>query len=89
MTLASATNDTSALFQVILEQSLKAVGGKRGFIALVDLDSGQLIIRHTAGEGWDKDKVARFEKYTIYRRRITSASFLHIISSSIHRGTGR
>lgn len=54
--LAASTTDLAELLQAVLERGLPAVGGNRGFIALVDFDSGQLVIRHTAGEGWDEDK---------------------------------
>jgi signal transduction histidine kinase len=43
--------------QIILDRGLEAVGGNRGFIALVDFDSGQLVIGNTAGEGWDAEKI--------------------------------
>ena len=55
--LAASTTDLEKLLQAVLEQGLRVVGGNRGFIALVDFESGQLVIRHTAGEGWDKEKI--------------------------------
>lgn len=55
---ASATN-LDELLQEILERGMKAVDGNRGFIALVDFDSGQLETRYTTGEGWDEDRIKR------------------------------
>jgi signal transduction histidine kinase len=55
--LAASTSDQSELLQAILERGLRAVNGNRGFIAVVDFDSGRLVIRHTAGEGWDQEKI--------------------------------
>ncbi len=55
--LAASTSDQSELLQAMLERGLRAVNGNRGFIAVVDFDSGRLVIRHTAGEGWDQEKI--------------------------------
>ena len=43
------------LLKVALEEALKAVGGTRAFLALVDTLSGELAVRFTAGKGWTED----------------------------------
>lgn len=40
------------LLKVSLEEALRAVGGTRAFLALVDTLSGELAVRFTAGDGW-------------------------------------
>lgn len=55
--LSASTTNLADLLQAVLERGLQAVGANRGFIALVDFDSGQLVIRHTAGQGWSEEKV--------------------------------
>lgn len=63
--LATSTADLSALIQALLERGIRVVGGNRGFIALVDFDSGQLLIQCAAGEGWDEEKkLRRLELHT-------------------------
>jgi signal transduction histidine kinase len=57
--LAASTTDLKSLFQTILDRAIVSVGANRGFIALVDFDSGQLEIRHTSGEGWDDEKIRK------------------------------
>ncbi|MGB9587248.1 MAG: GAF domain-containing protein [Armatimonadota bacterium] len=56
-TLAISATNLQQLLQTILIRGLEAVGGNRGFIALVDFDSGQLVIGNTAGEGWDAERI--------------------------------
>ena len=43
------------LLKVALEEALRAVGGNRAFLALVDTLSGELAVRFTAGAGWTED----------------------------------
>ncbi len=43
------------LLKATLEEAMKAVGGTRGFLALVDTLSGELALRFTAGDGWTED----------------------------------
>lgn len=43
------------LLKVSLEEALRAVGGLRAFLALVDTLSGELAVRFTAGDGWTED----------------------------------
>lgn len=63
--LATSTADLSRLLQDLLEQGVRAVNGNRGFIALVDFDSGQLLIQCVAGQGWnDEIKLRRLELHT-------------------------
>jgi signal transduction histidine kinase/putative methionine-R-sulfoxide reductase with GAF domain len=65
MALATSTADLSELLQDLLEQGVRAVNGNRGFVALVDFDSGQLVIQCVAGEGWnDEIKLRRLELHT-------------------------
>lgn len=45
--------------QQILEKALTTVRGSRGFIALVDSDTGELVVQFCAGEGWDEEKRQR------------------------------
>jgi signal transduction histidine kinase len=40
------------LLRGMLEEALRAVGGTRAFLALVDTLSGELAVRFAAGEGW-------------------------------------
>lgn len=56
---AASVRELSDLLQMVLDRGLETVRGNRGFIALVDFDSGQLLIRHTAGEGWDEQKISQ------------------------------
>ncbi len=57
--LAASTADQEELLRTLLDRGLLAVRGNRGFIAVVDFDSGRLVIRFTAGEGWDKEKIRK------------------------------
>jgi len=44
------------LLALILEEGLTALNATRGLIALLDKDTGQLKICHTAGSGWDETR---------------------------------
>ncbi|MHB0999943.1 MAG: GAF domain-containing protein [Armatimonadota bacterium] len=57
--LASSTNNLNELLQAVLDKGITALNANRGFIALVDFDSGQLETRYTAGEGWNEDQIKR------------------------------
>lgn len=45
-----------ALLEETLEQAIAAVAAARGFLALVDLRTGELAINITRGEGWNEAK---------------------------------
>ena len=71
--LATSTADLSNLLQALLERGVRAVDGNRGFIALVDFDSGQLLIQCADGEGWDEEiKRRRLELHTGEGKGITT-----------------
>ena len=71
--LPTSTADLCELLQALLERAVRAVNGNRGFIALVDFDSGQLIIQCAAGEGWDEGrKLRRLELHTGEGKGITT-----------------
>jgi len=42
------------ILRAILEESVRACGAVRGFLAIVDHDRGELDVRYTAGEGWSE-----------------------------------
>ena len=44
------------VLQTILEESVRACGATRGFLAIVDHDRGELDVRYTAGEDWSEEK---------------------------------
>jgi signal transduction histidine kinase len=52
----SSILDLNELLRAILEEALDAVGAMRGFVALVDRSTGELVVRFTAGSGWDEAK---------------------------------
>ena len=43
------------LLKATLDDALHAIGGTRAFLALVDMLSGELVVRFTAGPGWTED----------------------------------
>ena len=47
--------EADELLKATLEEAMKAVGGTRAFLALVDTLTGELALRFTAGEGWTED----------------------------------
>jgi len=51
----TSLDEADELLKATLEEAMKAVGGTRGFLALVDTLSGDLALRFTAGEGWTED----------------------------------
>jgi signal transduction histidine kinase len=55
----SSILDLNELLRAILEEALDAVGAMRGFVALVDHGTGELVVRFTAGSGWDEAKRQR------------------------------
>ncbi|MFN3652828.1 MAG: GAF domain-containing protein [Armatimonadota bacterium] len=57
----SAVLDLDQLLRAILEEALDAVGGNRGFIGLVDRSRGELELRITAGQGWERAPSRRLE----------------------------
>ena len=51
------TNESiGKVLATILEESVRACGAVRGFLAIVDHDRGELDVRYTAGEGWSEEK---------------------------------
>jgi len=71
--LATSTADLSELLQALVERGIRAVNGNRGFIALVDFDSGRLVIQCAAGEGWnDEKKLRRLDLHTGEGKGITT-----------------
>src|SRR5262245_26965993 len=44
-----------AILQHTLDAGLRAVGGKRGFLALVHYETGDLDVVAVSGEGWHED----------------------------------
>ena len=46
--------EQEALLSEILNEALAVAGGIRGFIALIDLMTGELALRMNRGEGWDE-----------------------------------
>ena len=56
---AASAPRLSDLLEGILQRGLRAVGGHRGFIAKVDLESGLLVIQCGAGSGWTQEKLNR------------------------------
>lgn len=55
----SSILDINQLLRAILEEALDAVGATRGFVAIVDRRRGELVLRFTAGAGWDREKRRR------------------------------
>jgi signal transduction histidine kinase len=51
--------DLNQLLRAILEEALATVGATRGFVALVDRRRGELILRFTAGAGWQREQRRR------------------------------
>jgi len=73
MAFAASTSSLEELLLGILERGLQAVDGRRGFIAKVDFDSGQLAIQSSAGPGWTKEQLRqRLEWHTGAGRGITT-----------------
>ena len=56
---AASAPRLSDLLEGILQRGVRAVGGHRGFIAKVDLESGLLVIQCGAGSGWTQQKLNR------------------------------
>jgi hypothetical protein len=44
--------EADEILKATLDEAMIAVGGNRAFFALVDMKSGELVLRFTAGEGW-------------------------------------
>ena len=45
--------------QSTLDEAVAAIHARRAFLALVDMDRGMLVVRFTAGDGWDAEKKQR------------------------------
>ena len=50
--------EADELLKSTLDEAVAAIGGTRGFLALVDTASGELVLRFTTGEGWT-DEIQR------------------------------
>ena len=50
--------EADEILKATLEEATQAVGGTRAFLALVDMASGELVLRFTTGEGWT-DEIRR------------------------------
>ncbi len=53
--LLESSQDPAALLHTILDEALSIAGETRGFVALVERQTGELVIRHTAGPGWTEE----------------------------------
>jgi signal transduction histidine kinase/putative methionine-R-sulfoxide reductase with GAF domain len=51
---ATTLADADELLKATLEEALQAVNGTRAFLAFVDSNAGELVVRFTAGEGWNE-----------------------------------
>ncbi len=49
---ATTLADADELLKATLEEALQAVNGTRAFLAFVDSNAGELVVRFTAGDGW-------------------------------------
>src|SRR5438270_758721 len=49
--IRSAERDNQIL-QDTLDAGVRAVGGRRGFLAIVNRETGELQVRNTSGPGW-------------------------------------
>ncbi|PQV64807.1 GAF domain-containing protein [Abditibacterium utsteinense] len=47
--------EADEILKATLEEAMHVVGGNRAFLALVDMVSGELALRFTAGQGWTDD----------------------------------
>jgi signal transduction histidine kinase len=47
--------EADELLKSTLEEAMTSIGGTRGFLALIDTTSGELVLRFTVGEGWTDD----------------------------------
>lgn len=54
--LVVASDSVDQVLQCILEESVRVCGGARGFLAIVDHDRGELVVRYTTGAGWTEAK---------------------------------
>jgi len=51
---ATTLADVDELLRATLEEALSAVNGTRAFLAFVDSNAGELVVRFTAGDGWSE-----------------------------------
>lgn len=71
--LASAASSLDELLQAILDRVIVLVDANRGFVALVDFDRGELLIKCSAGEGWDAEKMhQRLQLHASEQKGITT-----------------
>lgn len=54
--LVVTSDSIREVLQAILEESVRACGAVRGFLAIVDHDRGELDVRHTAGADWSEER---------------------------------
>jgi len=72
-TLAATASNLDELLQTILDKVLASIDANRGFVALVDFDRGELLIKCSAGEGWDEEKMRqRLKLHTGEQKGITT-----------------
>ncbi len=50
--LAITHPEIEEVLQAIMDEALRVVAGKRGFLAVVNYDTGEVVIKSTAGSGW-------------------------------------
>ncbi|MBW3624007.1 MAG: GAF domain-containing protein [Armatimonadetes bacterium] len=55
-TLIDVTEDRSHDLQRILDDATRTLQARRGFLALVDSDTGELVVKFTAGDDWTEQK---------------------------------
>lgn len=67
---ATTLADADELLKATLEEALQAVNGTRAFLAFVDSNAGELVVRFTAGDGWNEQiRRLRLDVQEIQRER--------------------
>jgi signal transduction histidine kinase len=59
LTLMDIAEDRSADLQRILDEATETLGALRSFLALVDSESGELVVKFVSGDDWSEHKRAR------------------------------
>ena len=71
--VVATSESVDVVLQQILEDSVRACGAQRGFLAIVDHDRGELDVKYTAGEGWtEARRIGRLKVSEETGRGITS-----------------
>ncbi len=47
--------EADELLKSTLDEAMSSIGGTRGFLALIDTASGELVLRFTSGDGWTEE----------------------------------